>query len=117
MIHWIESQSTSAITGIVFCACYIVAAAVLGIAVALSRGPIAEQLRTISPVTLTPLAVILGPAGFIFGLKALKQKKEMGESDGIIGIYLALLLGALEAVGAVVLLVAIFGAFNTHGHR
>ena len=60
MIHWIESHSTPAIAAIVFCLCYTVAAAAFGIAVALSRRPIAEQLRTISPVTLTPLAVVLG---------------------------------------------------------
>jgi hypothetical protein len=60
MIHWIESQSTSAIIGIVFCLCYAFAAAVFGFAAALSRRHIAEQLKTISPVTLTPLAVILG---------------------------------------------------------
>ena len=60
MIYWIESQSTPAIIGIVFCLCYAFAAAVFGFAAALSRRHIAEQLKTISPVTLTPLAVILG---------------------------------------------------------
>jgi hypothetical protein len=60
MIHWIESQSISAIIGIVFALCYAAAGVVFGFAAALSRRPIAEQLKTISPVTLTPLAVILG---------------------------------------------------------
>jgi hypothetical protein len=60
MIYWIESQSTPAIVGIVFCLCYALAAAVFGFAAALSRRHVAEQLKTISPVTLTPLAVILG---------------------------------------------------------
>jgi hypothetical protein len=56
MIHWIESQSTSAIIGIVFSLSYVVAAVVFGFAAALSRRHIAEQLKAISPVTLTPLA-------------------------------------------------------------
>jgi len=64
-----------------------------------------------------PFAIFLGPAGFVFGLKALKQKKEMGESDGILGVYLALVLGVLETVGAALLVAALFGAFNSHGHR
>jgi hypothetical protein len=60
MIHWIESQSTSAIIGIVFSLCYAFAGVAFGFAAALSRRHIAEQLKMISPVTLTPLAVILG---------------------------------------------------------
>lgn len=60
MIYWIESQSTSAIIGIVFSLSYAFAGVVFGFAAALSRRRIAEQLKMISPVTLTPLAVILG---------------------------------------------------------
>jgi hypothetical protein len=60
MIYWIESQSSFAIIGIVFALCYAFAGVVFGFAAALSRRHIAEQLKAISPVTLTPLAVILG---------------------------------------------------------
>ena len=60
MIYWIELQSISAIIWIVFALCYAFAGVVFGLAAALSRRHIAEQLKTISPVTLTPLAVILG---------------------------------------------------------
>jgi hypothetical protein len=60
MIYWIESQSSFAIIGIVFSLCYAFAGVVFGFAAALSRRPMAEQLKAISPVTLTPLAVILG---------------------------------------------------------
>jgi hypothetical protein len=60
MIHWIESQSATAIYAIVFALCYASAGVVFGFAAALSRRRIAEQLKAISPVTLTPLAVILG---------------------------------------------------------
>src|SRR5207244_770055 len=73
---------TSAITGIVFCTCYIVAAAVFGIAVALSRRPIAEQLRTISPVTLTPLAVILG---LLIAFLAARVWENVGRANDYIG--------------------------------
>jgi hypothetical protein len=60
VIYWIESQSTFAIIGIVFSLCYAFTGVVFGFAAALSRRHIAEQLKMISPVTLTPLAVILG---------------------------------------------------------
>jgi hypothetical protein len=60
MIYWIESQSSFVIIGIVFTLCYTFAGLVFGFAAALSRRRIAEQLKAISPVTLTPLAVILG---------------------------------------------------------
>jgi uncharacterized protein DUF4239 len=60
MIHWIESQPASAIAIIALCLCYAVAAAIFIAVTALSRWPVAAQLKTISPVTLTPLAVILG---------------------------------------------------------
>jgi len=56
----IDARHRHVITGIVFCLCYAVAAAVFGASTALSRRPVAEQLKTISPVTLTPLAVVLG---------------------------------------------------------
>ena len=60
MIHWIESQSTPVITVIVFALSYVIAAAVFGVTAALAHRPVAEQLKAVSPVTLTPLAVILG---------------------------------------------------------
>ena len=60
MIYWIESHSSLVIAAIVFFLCYVVAAAIFGAATVLSRHPVAEQLKSISPVTLTPLAVVLG---------------------------------------------------------
>lgn len=60
MVHWIESQSTSVIACIVACLCYLLAAIVFGVVNALSRRPVAAHLHAISPVILTPLAVILG---------------------------------------------------------
>ena len=60
MIDLIESQSTIVITVVVLCLCYMVAALVFALAKALSGWPPAEQLKSMSPVTATPLAVILG---------------------------------------------------------
>jgi hypothetical protein len=60
MLHWIESQSTSVIAGLMFAFCYAMAAAALLGGVLLSRRTLGEELKTLSAVTLTPLAVILG---------------------------------------------------------
>jgi hypothetical protein len=60
MIHWIESQSTTVIAVVLLGICYAVAAATFGVTMILSRRPIGQQLQAVSPVTLTPLAVILG---------------------------------------------------------
>jgi len=60
MIHWIESQPTLVIAVVVFGVCYAMAAALFGIATALSRRQLGSQLNTISPVTLAPLGAILG---------------------------------------------------------
>lgn len=60
MIYWIEAQSTYTITALVFVCCYAVVAVIFCGAAMLSRRPVGDELKTISPVTLTPLAVILG---------------------------------------------------------
>jgi hypothetical protein len=60
IIYWIEAQSTFGIAVIVLLVTYAFAAIVFWVVTILSRRPVAEELKTISPVTLTPLAVILG---------------------------------------------------------
>ena len=60
IIYWIEEQSTAGIAVITLLLTYTFAAIVFGVATHLSRRSIAEELKSISPVTLTPLAVILG---------------------------------------------------------
>jgi hypothetical protein len=60
MLHSIESQSTAVIASLMFAFCYSLAAVAYGCAAALSRRAIGEELKTISAVTLTPLAVLLG---------------------------------------------------------
>jgi amino acid transporter len=59
MILWIEAQSIFVITLLVFGFCYGLMLAIMGVALIVSRRPIAKQLKATSPVTLTPLAVIL----------------------------------------------------------
>jgi hypothetical protein len=59
MILWIESQPLFVITLLVFGFCYALTLAIAGVALLLSGRPIAKQLKAVSPVTLTPLAVIL----------------------------------------------------------
>jgi hypothetical protein len=82
MIHWIESQSTSVITAIVLCLCYAVAAVVFGVMTALSRRKVAEQLKAISPVTLTPLAVVLG---LLIAFLAARVWENVGHANEYIG--------------------------------
>jgi hypothetical protein len=82
MINWIESQSTLVIAAIVFSICYAIAAAVFGGALALSRRPVAEQLKTISPVTLTPLAVVLG---LLIAFLAARVWENVGHANDYIG--------------------------------
>ena len=60
MLHWIQSQSTLVIACLSFSFCYVMAAAAFVCGTIFSRRPIGEELKTISPVTLTPLAVIIG---------------------------------------------------------
>jgi hypothetical protein len=60
MILWIESQSTMVISLLMLGFCYGLTIAIAGLTLIISRRPVAQQLKTCSPVTLTPLAVILG---------------------------------------------------------
>jgi Protein of unknown function (DUF4239) len=63
MLHliesWIESQSILVITLLIFGFCYVLTIATFGAAAILSRRAVARELKAASPVTLTPLAVIL----------------------------------------------------------
>jgi len=57
---WIEAQSTPVITVLVFGVCYMLAVAIFCLAAMLSRRAVAQDLKSVVPVTLTPLGVILG---------------------------------------------------------
>lgn len=67
-----------------------------------------------------PLSFIFGPAAIWCGVKALKMKREMGERDGVIGIYAAIVIGFFQFVGIFILFVAlvlgIAGGLSGH-HR
>jgi len=60
MLDWIEAQSTPIIALLIAALCFLLAAVSYYCAVLLSRRPVGEELKAVSPVTLTPLAVILG---------------------------------------------------------
>src|SRR5215208_5837801 len=57
---WIEAQSAPVITLLVFGVCYMLAAAIFCLAAILSRRAVAQDLKAVVPVTLTPLGVVLG---------------------------------------------------------
>jgi hypothetical protein len=57
---WIEAQSTPVIALLVFGVCYMLTAAIFCLAAILSRRAVAQDLKAVVPVTLTPLGVILG---------------------------------------------------------
>jgi hypothetical protein len=59
-VHWIGTQSTTAIALIVCALCYGIAAVVFGATRLLSGRRIAHDLQAITPVLLTPMAVIGG---------------------------------------------------------
>jgi hypothetical protein len=59
------------------------------------------------PIFIGPVA---GPAAILYGVKGLRQKREMGDTDGVVGVWVAMVLGGLAAVGWIVLLVAMVRA-------
>lgn len=54
---------------------------------------------------------IAGPLGIAFCIKGLKEKKARRESDGIVRLYLMMILSVLAMGIGVILFFAIFGAF------
>jgi hypothetical protein len=67
-------------------------------------GRLASSLSVLG-LLLAFAGIVAGPAAVYYGLKGLKQKRQMGESGGRFGIWLAMVLGALEGVGWLALLV------------
>jgi hypothetical protein len=45
---------------------------------------------------ITWLGIVLGPLALYYGVKGLRQKKEMGETDGRVGIVIAMTLAVIE---------------------
>ncbi len=57
-------------------------------------------------------APVFGPVAVYYAIRGLRQKRRMGESDGLVSIYIALVMGVLEAVGGTLLLLAMFGVLS-----
>lgn len=43
------------------------------------------------------VGIVAGPAAVYYGIKGLRQKREMGETEGRAGVWAAIVLGGLEA--------------------
>ena len=56
---------------------------------------------------------IAGPLGVIFCIKGLKEKRDRKESDGIVRLYLMMILSILTVVVGGLLFAAILGAFTS----
>ena len=62
----------------------------------------------------TWIGILLGPLALYYGIKGLKQKKEMGETDGRFGIFVAMTLGVIEMVaGASLIIFLVIGIFES----
>jgi hypothetical protein len=59
-------------------------------------------------VLLWFLGLLFGPLAIYYASKGLKQKKAMDESDGKAGLWIAIVVGALEIVGGAFFVVALF---------
>jgi hypothetical protein len=46
-------------------------------------------------------SIVLGPLAIYYGIKGLRQKKSMGEADGRVGVWIAMLLGTVETAAGV----------------
>jgi Protein of unknown function (DUF4239) len=57
---WIEAQPTPMIAVLVLGGCYMLTTAIICLITTFSRRAVAQDLRAVAPVTLTPLGVILG---------------------------------------------------------
>jgi hypothetical protein len=60
MMLWVESQSTAVIALVLFAICYALAAVAFALSALLARHRLAGDLKTLTPVLLTPLSVITG---------------------------------------------------------
>ena len=58
----------------------------------------------------------LAPVALIYAIKGIKQKREMGEWDGVSGLYITVVLAGLECLGAILVVIAIVGAIAKNVH-
>lgn len=57
-------------------------------------------------------AIFSGPLAIVYGIKALKQKKEMGDSQGQVMIFLSMILGLITFGIMILAIVAIVGGLH-----
>ena len=79
---WIEAQSTFVIGVLVFGFCYLLATVTLCVALMLSRRAVAQSLKPIAPVILTPLGVILG---LLIGFLAARVLMNLDRANQYVG--------------------------------
>jgi uncharacterized paraquat-inducible protein A len=60
-------------------------------------------------------APVLAPLGMYFCVRGLKDKRSRGETDGIVRLYLLMILCLMVFVGGLLFYVALFGAFAFKG--
>jgi hypothetical protein len=53
----------------------------------------------IAGLLLSPFALAFGFASVYYGVRALRLKRSMGESDGVVAAVLVVLAGVVEAIG------------------
>jgi Protein of unknown function (DUF4239) len=96
-IYWIEAHSTVGIAVITLLLTCAFALIVFGLATFLSRRGIGEELKMISPVTLTPLAVILG---LLFAFLAARVWENVGHAQEAVGREIGALSEAVVLANA-----------------
>ena len=69
---------------------------------------LAGVAATIGCLGVAFFGVLLGPLAIYYAIKGLRQKKAMGESDGRVGLWLAILLGVAEIGFGIFFLFSIF---------
>jgi len=79
---WIEGHSTFVIGVFIFGFCYLLATVILCVALMLSRRAVAQSLKPIAPVILTPLGVILG---LLIGFLAARVLMNLDRANQYVG--------------------------------
>lgn len=49
------------------------------------------------------LSILLGPLAIYYASKGLQQKKQMAETDGRVGLWIAIVMGSMETIGGATL--------------
>ena len=107
MLRWVESQSIFGITVLVFGFCYVLTMTIFGAAAILSRRAVAKELKATSPVTLTPLAVILA---LLFAFLSSRVWTNVDRAGGYVGQEASALRQAVLLADALPMDATVYGA-------